>query len=697
MNALIHEKSPYLLQHAHNPVNWLPWGEEAFAKARAENKPVFLSIGYSTCHWCHVMERESFEDPQAAALLNATAVPVKVDREERPDLDALYMAFAHALTGRGGWPLSVFLTPDKKPFFAGTYFPKESGPGRIGFMDLLARVDELWKTRRQDIAQSAEDILARVRAFLVPENGDGDAPLAPGPAALTLAAETLAGEFDSIRGGFGRAPKFPSPHVLLFLLREYRRTGKPDILAMAEKTLAAMRRGGLYDHVGFGFHRYSTDADWLLPHFEKMLYDQAMLAMAYAEAFQAAKNPLYEQTALEIFEYVARDMTAPQGAFYSAVDADSEGEEGKFYVWTVDEVRKALSEEEAGLFLEVYAFKAAGNFHDEATGRQTGANIPHLEKSLAAWAGEYGMAEEELAARLEAAREKLFAARENRPRPLRDDKILTDWNGLMIAALSKAARAFGRPDLARRAARAADFILGNLRAPDGRLLRRFRDGQAAIPGHLDDYAFFIWGLTELYQADFDAKYLKEALRLADILAERFEDKERGGFFLTADDAETTLLRHKEILDGALPSGSSAALYVLPRLARLTGCHRLEALAKRQLSGYAQAAASHPQAMAMFLCGLSYLTETPSEAVIAGEPFAPETTAILDAINAAYLPWTVVALRPESLDPELAALAPYLCGMAPQDGRPAAYVCRDGACERPVFTPGETLALLAPDA
>jgi len=692
-NRLINEKSPYLLQHAHNPVDWFPWGEEAFAKAHEENKPVFLSIGYSTCHWCHVMERESFEDADVAALMNATVVAVKVDREERPDLDSLYMTFAQAMAGRGGWPLTVIMTPDKKPFFAGTYFPKENGPGRIGLMEILRRITNVWTSQRADVDQSAESILAQVRAFSEDTSREGGTDALPGPETLSRAAEEFAEDFDPVHNGFGRAPKFPSAHNLLFLLRQAARKNDPKLLDMVAKTLTAMRQGGIWDHVGFGFHRYSTDERWLLPHFEKMLYDQAMLAMAYTEAFQATKNPLFRQTAMEIFEYVQRDMTGPEGAFYSAEDADSEGEEGKFYVWSVDEIRNALPEEEAGLFMEVFAFKAEGNFKDEATGRQTGANIPHLEKPLAAWAIEYGLSETEFATRLEAARTKLFALREKRPRPYRDDKILTDWNGLAIAALAKAARAFDRPELAERAAKAADFILTILADARGRLLHRFRDGEAALPAHLDDHAFLMWGLTELYQATFAPKYLDEALRLASALKERFEDADQGGFFLTASDAEELLLRQKDLVDAAIPSGNAAAMPALLKLARLTGRSELEQTAARQIRAFAPNVAQRPSAFAMFLCGLSLILGPAAEIVIAGNPDAPDTKKLLRAVNEAFLPDAVLLLRPHGDAPDIANLAPFVADMRPLDGQAAAYVCRDGACQQPVTEPTAMLTLL----
>jgi len=592
-NRLIHEKSPYLQQHAHNPVDWFPWGEEAFALAKAEDKPLFVSIGYSTCHWCHVMERESFEDEEIGALMRATVVAVKVDREERPDLDALYMTFCQVLTGRGGWPLNVVLTPEGRPFFADTYFPKESGFGHTGMRELLQRIYMTWKTNRQAVLSSADQILAAVREQIEDKEEDGGGE--PEPADLATARAQLASLFDAEHGGFGGAPKFPSPHNLLFLLQEYRRTNEPDCLAMVQTTLSAMRRGGIFDHVGLGFHRYATDARWFLPHFEKMLYDQALLAMAYTEGWQETGEVAFRQTALDIFEYVRRDLTSPEGVFYCAEDADSEGVEGKFYVWTTAEILAALPEADANLMLAVYGMAEAGNFHEEATGVATGANILSLREPLTATAARLGMNLTDLQARLERCRLTLLAAREKRPRPLCDDKVLTDLNGLMIAALAKAARAFDDKDLAVRAQRAAAGILTQLGLPDGRLLHRLRQGEAAIDGMLDDYAFLAWGLIELYQTVSDPVYLHGAVALAQTMLLHFADT-AGGFFLTPDDGEALLVRQKIFFDAAVPSGNSVAFFVLTALSRLTGEGSFQtsaaALAKRMAPRVAKQAAGY---------------------------------------------------------------------------------------------------------
>ncbi len=570
-NRLIDEQSPYLLQHAHNPVDWFPWGEEAFERARAEDKPIFLSIGYATCHWCHVMEHESFEDPEVAALLNEHFVSIKVDREERPDIDHVYMTVCQMVTGSGGWPLTVVMTPDRQPFYVGTYFPKESVYGRPGMLELVPALATAWRDEREAVLESAQRATNALQ-----DVGQGLSGPDPGKEALEEAYRGLSREFDPLHGGFGGAPKFPTPHQLTFLLRYWKRTGDAHALDMVETTLQAMRRGGVYDHVGFGFHRYSTDARWLVPHFEKMLYDQALLAIAYVETYQATGKAEYARTAREIFEYVLRDMTAPGGGFYSAEDADSEGEEGLFYLWTVAQVREILDEDQAQLFVQTYNLTSQGNFSEEASQRRTGRNIPHLTRPLADLAADRGMTEDQLRRKLDDARGQLFAVREARVHPLKDDKILTDWNGLMIAAFALGAQALDELRYAEAATRAADFALGNLRSADGRLLKRSRGGEAGLPAHLDDHAFMAWGLLELYEATFDVRYLEQAGVITGQMIELFWDEEAGGFYLTADDGEELLVRSKEIYDGALPSGNSVAAMVLLRLARSRGEPSLEA-------------------------------------------------------------------------------------------------------------------------
>ncbi|MGB6063390.1 MAG: thioredoxin domain-containing protein [Desulfomonilaceae bacterium] len=688
-NRLILEKSPYLLQHAYNPVDWFAWGDEAFEKARKEDKPIFLSIGYSTCHWCHVMEHESFEDPEVARLMNEAFVSIKVDREERPDLDHVYMAVCQMMTGGGGWPLNVILTPDKKPFYAGTYFPKESRFGRLGMMDLAPRIQELWRTQRQEVLQSASKVMLGLRQ--VPDTSPGNPP---GKEVLDSAYRQLAQRFDSARGGFGEAPKFPTPHNLMFLLRYWKRTGQAQALEMVEKTLQAMRSGGIYDHVGFGFHRYSTDSGWLVPHFEKMLYDQAMLAVAYTEAYQATEKSQYAKTAQEILAYVLRDMTAPNGGFYSAEDADSEGVEGKFYVWSAEEINRALEADEADLLERAFNIKLSGNFGEEATGKLTGFNILHLKESFSEVASVLKLSQEQLEEVLERARTKLFAVREKRIHPGKDDKILTDWNGLMIAALSKGAQAFDRPEYADAARKAADFILQTMRDPEGKLLHRFRDNEAALPAHADDYSFLIWGLLELYEAGFDVRYLEGAVELNNEFIAHFWDNEGGGFYFTADDSEQLLVRNKEIYDGAAPSGNSVATLNLLRLARITANADLEQKAEIVARTFSGNINQFPSAYTQMLVALEFALGPSYEVVIAGRAEADDTQAMLRELRRVFIPDKVVLLRPVDGDlPEIARLAGYTTEQVSLEGKATAYVCANYQCELPTTNSDKMLELL----
>ena len=688
-NRLIHEKSPYLLQHAENPVDWYPWGPEAFEKARRENKPIFLSIGYSTCHWCHVMAHESFEDPEVARLMNDVFVSIKVDREERPDIDNIYMTVAQMMTGSGGWPLTIIMTPDKKPFFAGTYFPKESRFGRIGMMDLVPRIKEVWVTRREEVLNSADKITAALGQ--VSYEGPGEEL---DESSLRLAYDQLAQRFDDRYGGFGSAPKFPTPHNLVFLLRYWRRTGDEKALGMVESTLQAMRRGGIYDHVGLGFHRYSTDPKWLVPHFEKMLYDQALLAMAFTEAYQATGKDEYRETAEEIFTYVLRDMTAPTGGFYSGEDADSEGEEGKFYVWTEREVRQVLPAEEAELTIRAFNVEKGGNFNEEATGTRRGTNILHLDRDLGEIARDLKMAEPDLRKDLEAAREKLFAARKKRIPPHKDDKILVDWNGLMIAALAGGAQVFDEPRYAEAAGHAVDFILNTLRTPKGRLLHRYRDGEAALAAHVEDYAFFIWGLIELYEATFEIRYLQTAVDLNRDMIQHFWDDGAGGFYFTADDGEKLLIRTKEIYDGAIPSGNSVAAHNLLRLGRITATPDFEEKAMKIGRAFSGSVKQSPLGYTQLMIALDFGIGPSYEVVIVGDSTAPDTKAMLKAIRARFVPNKVVILRPtEEESPEIIRLAGYTRYQSSIDGKATAYVCLNYICKTPTTDIEEMLELL----
>ncbi len=546
-NHLIQEKSPYLLQHAENPVEWYPWGDEAFQKAKKEDRPIFLSIGYATCHWCHVMAHESFEDEEVARLLNESYISIKVDREERPDIDQIYMQACQVMTGRGGWPLSVFMTAEGKPFFAGTYFPKRTRMGLPGFVEILTHIAALWTNDRERILKASDDITDVI------QYRDHPPALGTEPELKTLRSgyEQLAKNFDQSWGGFGSAPKFPTPHNLTFLLRWHRRGNDPKVRDMVETTLDAMRGGGIFDQIGFGFHRYSVDEKWLVPHFEKMLYDQALLAIAYIEAYQATAKPWHAQVAREIFTYVLRDMTSPEGGFYSAEDADSEGKEGLFYLWTPQEVKRHLGEDTGALICRFYDITDDGNFEEHLS-------IPHIPVQPKAFAEREGMDVRELGTLLEQSRERLFEARERRVHPLKDDKILTSWNGLMIAALAKGYQALGDRAYKKAACQAADFVLHKLRTTSGRLLRRYRHGHVAYNGYLEDYSFLVWGLIELYEATFDIRYLEEAVEINRTMIDLFWDEEVGGLYFAGKDNERLIAKSKEAYDGATPSGNSVS-------------------------------------------------------------------------------------------------------------------------------------------
>lgn len=679
-NFLINEKSPYLLQHAYNPVQWYPWGEAAFERSRAENKPIFLSIGYSTCHWCHVMEKESFEDPEVARLMNTTFICIKVDREERPDIDSVYMAVCQAIAGRGGWPLTILMTPDKEPFFAATYIPKRSRFGNPGMLDLIPHIAKVWTQQQGEILQTAREL----KAALSPEMVQVSAK-SPGTKlnekTLHSGYSQLISAFDWQAGGFGRAPKFPSPHNLTFLFRYWHRTGKLEALQMVTKTLDAMRRGGIYDHVGFGFHRYSTDGQWLVPHFEKMLYDQAMLIMAYTEGFQVTGIEDHRQVAEEVIEYVLRDMCSAEGAFYCAEDADSEGVEGKFYLWKKEEIYGILPTEAADIVCKVYDVSSEGNYKEEISGVYTRQNILHLARPMQEVAQELGLSLDELRAKLEPSRKMLFAAREKRVHPSKDDKVLTDWNGLMIVALCKASRAFERPEYAQAASKTADFILEYMSFHDGRLLHRYRDGETSITGFLEDYTFFVWGLIELYQATLEKKYLEHALRLNSLQIMDFMDDE-GGFFHTAKDSETLLFRKKEVYDGAMPSGNSVSVLNLFRLSRLTGDTDLEEKAYASMKAFSGQIDAMPMAYSQFLQALDFIMGPAYEVVIAGNRKNEDTKEMLSILARSFLPNMVLLLKEDN---SMAKLAPYTKDMTKNNGKSMAYVCQGFSCNMPIMS------------
>ncbi|MEM6567799.1 MAG: thioredoxin domain-containing protein [Planctomycetota bacterium] len=679
-NRLVFSKSPYLLQHARNPVDWHEWGPEAFQLAEERNVPVFLSIGYSTCHWCHVMEHQSFEDDDVAKLMNEAFVCIKVDREERPDIDQLYMTVTQTLTGGGGWPMTVVMTPDRRPFFAGTYFPRESIGQRFGMMQLVPALSQAWSERREEIVSAADSITAEL------EKRSGGSPGEMlGASHLAEAERQLAARFDSQHGGFGSSRKFPVPHEVQLLLRRHASVGSKEALQMAVATLNAWRLGGVYDQVGLGMHRYSTDREWLLPHFEKMLYDQALCALAYVDGYLATGYPDFERTAREILAYVQRDMTSPEGAFYSAEDADSEGEEGLFYLWKRAEIVEVLGENDAAFVIERFGVTDEGNYLDEATRERTGRNVLHLDTPLSA----------EERARWEPLRQKLFTLREARIHPLKDDKVLTDWNGLMIAAFARAGRAFGDDELIAAAQRAAAFLRDELRAEDGRLLKRWRAGSAGLQGMLEDHAFAACGLLALYEADHDVQHLKLAREIVDLAVEHFWDEEEGGFFLSPDDGEALIVRAKEVYDGARPSGNSVMACVLLRLSRLTGEMAYEERAAATIRAFSGEVAQSPSTSTQMMAAVDFLSGTTREIVVVGDPAAEDTQAMLRLLATRHDPNDVVVLRPPGeAGAAVAEAIPYTASHVQIDGRATVYVCSGFTCKAPTNSLQQLGALLA---
>jgi uncharacterized protein YyaL (SSP411 family) len=710
-NRLAQEKSPYLLQHAHNPVNWYPWGEEAFEKARAENKPIFLSIGYATCHWCHVMERESFENDEIAALMNRDYVSIKVDREERPDVDRIYMTFVQASTGSGGWPMSVWLTPELRPFFGGTYFPPENRWGHPGFGSILTQVANAWTSDRERIEESAQNVVEQLQTQVeVAPSRDGSQNEAPTRGDTAFDAATMESAFNIFRrsfdarlGGFGGAPKFPRVSVHHFLLRYYARTRNREALDMALLTLREMTGGGMHDQLGGGFHRYSVDDRWFVPHFEKMLYDQAQIAVSCLEAFQATGDPQYADTARGIFDYVLRDMTDAGGGFYSAEDADSvistdhpdlKGE-GAFYIWSLEEIRTLLGQPAADWFCYRYGVREGSNVDHDPHGEFTGKNILYQAYTVEETARHFSQPVDAVREALDRAREMLMAARAKRVRPLLDDKILTAWNGLMISAFAKGGAVLDDARYAEAARRAAEFVIGNLYdAGSGRLLRRYRQGDAAIPGFLDDYAMFVQGLLDLYEAQFDPRHLELAVRLTEKQTELFEDAASGAFFSTEADDHRLVLRVKEDYDGAEPSGNSVAVMNLVRLAAMTNGEGFRRSAERTLSAFASRLRLAPVAVPQLLTACEFLLGEPREIVLAGRRDSAEMRALLRELHARFVPSRVV-LMVDSAEARqaLAAHIPSVASMNPVEGRASAYVCRNYTCQLPVWEPAKFAELI----
>jgi uncharacterized protein YyaL (SSP411 family) len=697
-NRLSNETSPYLLQHAHNPVDWYPWGEEALQKAQQEDKPILLSVGYSACHWCHVMERESFENEDIAGLMNQHFVSIKVDREERPDIDNMYMQAVQALTQQGGWPMTVFLTPDGRPFYGGTYFPpndRQYGQETMpGFPRILLTIADYYDNHRAEVEEQANQLAdylkqrsstpLRSKGGIIPS---GTIPLEM----LNTASGELASEFDPVHGGFGHAPKFPNTMSLEFLLRTHQhrlrgeigsKATKPE-LEIVEVSLQHMANGGIYDQLGGGFHRYSVDVEWLVPHFEKMLYDNALLSRLYLHAYLVTFNPFYERIVEETLDYVVREMVSPEGGFYSTQDADSEGEEGKFFIWTTDEIETALLAEDARLFMLYYDVTRAGNFE--------GKNILHVEQDAQTVADKAQVNLETLQASLKRSREMLFELREKRVKPGRDEKILTSWNGLMLRSFAEAARYLDRPDYLQVATNNAEFLLREL-IPDGRLLRTYKDGRARLHGYLEDYAFLADGLLALYEASFNPRWFTEARRLMDEAIKLFADEQNGGFFDTGSDHEALISRPKDIMDNATPAGNSVAVDVLLRLAAFTGEEAYRRRADDYLRPIADIMVQHPQAFGHILGALDFAISQSKEIALIGDPQQSDTRALLEVINTRYLPNSVLACASLE-DSESIQSIPLLADRPMKDHKATAYICQNFACLSPVNTPEELDRLL----
>ena len=682
-NNLAGETSPYLLQHKDNPVDWYPWGPEALGRARSEDKPILLSIGYSACHWCHVMAHESFENPDIARLMNELFVNIKVDREERPDLDAIYMDAVQAMTGHGGWPMTVFLTPDGAPFFGGTYFPAQEGRGMTSFPRVLTSVARAYRERRDDIGKSAREL----SDFLSAGQALPPSPNEPNIAVLDEASRNLLRDFDRVNGGTLGAPKFPQPMNIEFLLKQWKRTGDPALLELAELTLQKMARGGIYDQVGGGFHRYSVDDVWLVPHFEKMLYDNALLARVYLAAYQATGNPFYSRIAQETLDYVTREMTSPEGGFYSAQDADSEGVEGKFYVWAPGEIIRLLGEEDATLFNQLFDVTEGGNFEEH--------NILHLDLPLEAFAEQHDLTPESLEARVTGWRAKLYAARESRVHPGTDDKVLMGWNGLMLRAFAEAAALLDNAQYLQVATRNAELVLEKMSYEaegERRWYRTYKDGRAHIDAFAEDYAAYANGLISLYEADFNPRWLRYARAMIDLLTRHFWDEQHGGFFSTSDYHETLVARPKDLYDNAVPSANSEAAEALLRLYLLTANPDYEQYAVGIIQPLLPALGRAPAAFGRMLSVLDFYLGGPAEVALAGRFDREDMRAMLKAVRAPYAPNKVVAAY-EPGHEDIASDIPLLEGRTSVRDKATAYVCRNYICQAPTTDPSEVVRQL----
>jgi uncharacterized protein YyaL (SSP411 family) len=677
-NRLSRETSPYLLQHAHNPVDWYPWGEEAFAKAKSENKPILLSIGYSACHWCHVMEHESFENETIATLMNELFVSIKVDREERPDLDEIYMNAVQMLTGRGGWPMTIFLTPDRKPFYGGTYFPPEDRQGMPGFPRILHGVSQAYRERPEDVEKSVAQIVTALQRMSEAQ----ETTKIFSPTIIADGADKIARAYDADNGGLGQAPKFPNAGVYELFLRHYSRSKNERFLEMVLHTLTQMGHGGIYDHLGGGFHRYSVDAKWLVPHFEKMLYDNAQLVRIYAHAHTITGEPLFKSIVNETVDYLLREMLHSEGGFYATQDADSEGEEGKFFVWTEDEVNRLLGEEDAEIFCRMFDVGEPGNFEDKS--------ILHPILTVDQASKLFRKDPSQIEALVAGAKQKLFAAREKRIKPFRDEKIITAWNGLMLSGLAEAIKLCGNPAWIEAAKRTVEFIFSKM-SRDGFLLHTYKDGQAKLLGYLDDYAFLAVGLLDLYAALFDRSYLDRAIQLTDIMLREFWDERDGGFYFTGKSHEQLISRAKPVFDASIPSGNAMATQLLLRLYHLSGNDQYRASAEKVLRSYYDAMESQPFGFAHLLCALDLYLEGAKEIVIVGNPADADVKALIAEMNSLYLPNKVLQLATPGM--ELADISPLLQGKTQVDGKATVYVCQNFTCSAPVTSASEMRALL----
>ncbi|MEA2523139.1 MAG: uncharacterized protein QOF73_366 [Thermomicrobiales bacterium] len=678
-NRLAKETSPYLLQHKDNPVDWYSWGPEALEKAKREDKPMLVSIGYSACHWCHVMEHESFEDERTAAVMNESFVNIKVDREERPDLDSIYMTAVQAMTGHGGWPLNAFVTPEGVPFYGGTYWPPEDRMGMPAFTKVLEAVSDAYQNRREEVLENAEQI----REYLTKATATTPQADDLQPAILDAALRGLSRSFDGENGGFGGAPKFPQPATLEFLARYHRRTDDERAAKMLRLTLDKMAAGGMYDQIGGGFHRYAVDAIWLVPHFEKMLYDNAQLARAYLDAYRAFGDDTYRRIVTETLDYVVREMTSPEGGFYSTQDADSEGEEGKFYVWTPEEIEQVLGADDAAIVGRYYGVTPGGNFE--------GHSILNLPRPASDVAAELGTSVERLNEVVAAARPKLYDARERRIHPGRDEKVLTSWNGMMLRAFAEASRALPQPDYRDVARRNAEFLLSKLRQDD-RLLHTYKDGQAKLNGYLEDYANLIDGLIALYEATFERRWIEEALRLTETMIAEFADEQGAGFYDTGTSHETLVSRPRELHDGATPSGNSVAASVLLRLAAMTGNSAYQRRASAVLQTMARPMGEHPTGFGRFLSALDTYLATPREVAIAGRRDDPQVDALAATVFRRYEPNAILGFADQD-DPAPAGLFPFLAERPMKDSTATAYLCERYACLPPVTAPADLMIQL----